>query len=315
MTVLVSTLAIGALVVLGLAWMFGDNRSTLPAASVAPSGSVSPDQLVLPSRGGMIGLPAGRFQMGSDATDLPDARPVHTVRVGGFRLDARHVTNRQFAAFIDATGYLTTAEQTGWSHVFDREPRAWQKVAGADWRHPAGPNSSIAGRDTCPVVQVSWFDAAAYAKWAGKRLPTEAEHEYAARAGLADAVFPWGSEERPEGNYLANYWQGRFAYEDLGRDGFRGLAPVAAFPPNRFGLYDMAGNVWSWCSDWYADDAYLRSPVANPSGPERGDERVLRGGSWQSAKNFRFGIRTAARWQAIPGYRSNHVGFRCAKNE
>jgi len=303
--------------VVGLAaWGFvrsiDENRPSGPAASMTPVKELARRWNSSVEDADMALIPAGRFEMGSRDEDVPDAHPVHNVFLDAFWLDTHAVTNRQFTSFIAATHYVTTAEQVGHASVFNRQIHGWRDVPGADWLHPNGPNSSVTGRDDYPVVQVSWFDATAYATWAGKRLPTEAEYEYAARAGRTDSIFPWGPEEWPNSRRMANYWQGQFPFVDLGRDGFRGLAPIGAFPRNGFGLMDMAGNAWCWCKDWYAADYYFSSPVRGPAGPDQGAERVLRGGSWLSAKNFRFGIRTSDRWHASPEYASNHVGFRCA---
>jgi formylglycine-generating enzyme required for sulfatase activity len=227
-------------------------------------------------------------------------------------MDHHEVTNQQFSEFVDQTGYITTAQQVGKAQVFDADKRRWSTVAGADWQHPEGPNSSLIGRQMQPAVQVSWHDARAYAAWAKKRLPTEAEWERAARGGLYDTDFPWGREETPGGRYQANYWQGWFPDTDRGVDGFVQLAPVGSFPPNRLGLHDMAGNVWEWCADWYGDTAYQASPTAQPRGPADGTERVLRGGSWLCAENYSPGIRVSTRHHAPPTQCSNHIGFRCA---
>jgi formylglycine-generating enzyme len=225
----------------------------------------------------MVWILAGRSWRGSD--EIPDARPIAEVEVDGFWMDRTEVTNAQFAAFVQATGCVTVAERppdpklfpeappellVPGSIVFDppdgpvdlRRPLSrWRYVPGADWRHPEGPGSTIEGRDDHPVVQVCWDDAVAYARWAGKRLPTEAEWEYAARGGMDRKPYVWGDALRPEGRWPANIWQGRFPVENTREDGFRSTAPVGSFPPNGFGLHDMAGNVWEWCSDWYRPDA------------------------------------------------------------
>ncbi len=263
---------------------------------------------------GMVRVPGGEFWMGNDYAGQLDQRPMHPVRIDTFWLDRCEVTNRQFAAFVAATGYRTTAEQIGQSHVFDPHAKAWRLCKGADWQHPLGPDSMILGREDDPVVHVSWHDAVAYARWAGKRLPTEAEWEYAARGGLFDADYPWGRTEKIDGRYQANAWQGWFPDEDLGRDGFRGPAPAGSFAPNRFGLCDMAGNVWEWCSDWYSADAYQRSGGENPRGPSEGRERVRRGGSWLCADNSSEGLCVSTRNSGSPRASSNHVGFRCARD-
>ncbi len=220
---------------------------------------------------GMVRIRAGRFQMGSDFTGATDQRPAHEVQVDEFWLDRHPVTNRQFAAFVAATGTMTTAEQAGQGHVFDRAQKWWVVVKGAQWRRPTGLASSIAGRDDQPVVQVSWYDAVAYARWADRWLPTEAEWEYAARGGLFDAEFPWGREETPGGEYRANYWQGIFPIEGEPLDGFAETSPVGAFPMNRLGMFDMAGNVWQWCGDWYSEVfiGSVGSPIRKGPRPAR----------------------------------------------
>jgi formylglycine-generating enzyme required for sulfatase activity len=198
----------------------------------------------------------------------------------------------------------------------------WKYVAGADWRHPDGPGSSIAGKEKHPVVQIAWEDAIAYAKWAGKRLPTEAEWEHAARGGLNGQPYVWGSEQMPGGKYEANLWQGSFPNENTGDDGFKTTAPVGSFPPNGYGLYDMAGNVWEWCSDWYRPDYYKSSPTLDPKGPETGfdpDEpnipkRVVRGGSYLCNDSYCGGYRASARMKAAPDTGMPHTGFRCVKD-
>ena len=281
-------------------------RGTGPIAQIAAPPPV-------PS--GAVRLPGGRFQMGSDYADQLDQRPARAVELHPFWIDPHPVTNRQFTAFVEATGYVTTAERAGRALVFDPAGRRWQLTPGAQWRHPSGPESSLAGRDDHPVVQVSWYDAVAYARSLGGRLPTEAEWEYAARGGLFDADYPWGRERVPAGVYLANDWQGWFPDEDRGLDGFVGIAPVGSFPPNRFGLYDTAGNVWEWCADWYAENAYERGDAVDPTGPTSGTERVRRGGSWLSAANTRDDIRVGTRSSAPPATATNHTGFRSARDE
>lgn len=262
----------------------------------------------------MVLLPGGTFRMGDDFATPADQRPAHDVSLPPLWFDRHEVTNRQFAAFVRAAGYLTTAETQDWASVFDRQKKSWVKRPGANWRHPSGPDSRIDGRDNFPVVQVSWYDAQAYAQWAGKRLPSEAEWEYAARAGIRGAAYPWGPQETIAGRYQGNYWQGWFPDKDLALDGFDGLAPVASFSPNRFGLYDMAGNAWEWCRDYYAADYYRSSPDAAPPGPEQGTDRVVRGGSWLSADSDGAAFRVAARGKRPPGSCSQDVGFRCVRN-
>ena len=261
--------------------------------------------------GRMVHVPGGTFRMGDDFSLHPDERPAHEVVVASFWMDEHEVTNRQFAEFVAQTGYITTAEARGWAFVFDRGAGQWVKRAGADWRHPGGPDTRLIGRDDYPVVQVSWYDAQAYAKWAKKRLPSEAEWEHAARAGLRDAHFPWGSDELVDGKYRANYWQGWFPDEDLAADGFDTLAPVKSFGPNRFGLYDVSGNVWEWCRDWYSEDYYADSLREDPRGPVECEMRVQRGGSWLSAENHCPGYKVTTRSKRPPEVCYQDVGFRC----
>jgi formylglycine-generating enzyme required for sulfatase activity len=260
-------------------------------------------------RDGMVHIEGGTFLMGSRGGPAYEG-PVHEVEVDAFWMDRHEVTVAEFARFVAATGHTTDAEAFGWSGVFDVKTGAWEKVDGADWRHPEGPGSGAA--DDEPVCQVSWRDAAAYARWAGKRLPTEAEWEFAARGGLSGKTYAWGDDLRPGGRPVANWWQGVFPGRDTGEDTFRGRAPVGSFPPNGYGLSDVAGNVWEWCADWYADDYYHTSPRKNPKGPEAGTERALRGGSWMCAENFCSNYRVAARSHATPDSGLNNLGFRCA---
>ncbi|MGI9429004.1 MAG: formylglycine-generating enzyme family protein [Bythopirellula sp.] len=273
-----------------------------------------PATIGLDTSAGMIRLPSGSLVMGSPRDADADAQPQHVVRLPSFWLDATPVTNQQFQRFVDRTGYETGAERRGRSLVFDRKQAEWREMIGVSWRHPDGPNSSLVGKQHYPVVHVSWHDAAAYAAWAGKRLPTEAEFEYAARGGLSDCSYPWGRQLTLGDGYLANGWQGHFPQGDSGQDGYRGPSPVAQFPPNRFGLYDMAGNVWNWCSDWYSADYYGASLAENPQGPASGSARVRRGGSWLSAVNYGGNLRIDYRDHAPPGESTNHMGFRCARS-
>ena len=258
----------------------------------------------------MVLIGGGTFLMGA-AEGMPYESPVHEVTLKAFWIDEREVTVAQFAEFVAATGYRTEAEKFGWSGVFNRATGEWEKVEGANWRHPDGPISQAAPDE--PVCQVSWQDAAAYATWAGKRLPTEAEWEYAARGGLVGKEYAWGDELRPGGRPVANWWQGRFPEGDTGEDGFTGRAPAGSFRPNGYGLYDMTGTVGEWCADWYAPDYYLQSVRDNPVGPGAGSERVIRGGSWMCAENFCSNYRVAARSQATPDSGLNNLGFRCAR--
>jgi sulfatase modifying factor 1 len=281
--------------------------------------------------------------MGSDYEPFGDARPIHPVDLDGFWIDRTPVTNARFARFVQATGYVTVAERkpdprdfpgappellVPGSIVFTPptgpvpldNPSAWWTYApGASWKHPEGPGSSIDDRQDHPVVQVSWDDAVAYAKWAGRRLPTEAEWEYAARGGLAQKPYAWGDEFQPGGRIMANTWQGRFPTENKREDGHARTSPVGTFPPNGFGLSDMAGNVWQWCSDWYRPDYYVRSPKANPKGPpdsldpmEPGvPKRVQRGGSFLCCDQYCSRYMPGGRGKGAADTGSSHVGFRC----
>lgn len=279
------------------------------------SGTSPASSTATQSTAGMIRIVGSTFLMGNVRPASDDQRPLHRVRLNTFWIDETLVTNRQFAKFVATTGHITSAEQRGTSLVFDTSVGGWLEIAFADWRHPRGPNSSIAGRDNYPVVHVSWHDAVAYAAWAGKQLPTEAQAEYAARGGLADRPYPWGNDLVPATGYHANFWQGWFPHSDGGNDGFRGTSPVDQFPRNPFGLYDMAGNVWCWCSDWYDADYYARSPIENPTGPRQGEERLRRGGCWLSSSNYGGGLRIGYRDHAPPSESTNHTGFRCVRNE
>lgn len=284
--------------------------------------------------GGMARIPAGQLPLGNHLVVTPAERPLPTLSIDEFWMDATEVTNRQFTEFVSATGHVTTAEREGKSAVFDFRERRWRETPGADWRHPTGENSSIAGRENYPVVQVSWADAAAYARWAGKRLPTEHEWEYAARGGLFDADYPWGRNETPGGAYRANAWQGWFPEKDRGADGFTDLAPVGSYPPNAFGLRDMAGNVWEWCADFYSTGSNagpsavsrLESTEPEPTPPrsdmkkqsgaggEQVERRIRRGGSWLCCENYSLGLRLSTRGSMPAQGRSNHVGFRCVSD-
>ncbi|MEY2491860.1 MAG: formylglycine-rating enzyme [Verrucomicrobiota bacterium] len=308
----------------------------------------------------MVWIPGGEFSMGSKingqgSCEMPmasdDTEPVHRVRVDGFWMDATAVTNEQFEKFVRATGYITIAERTPTKEEFPGAPAEnliagglvftptsrevslnnaydwWRYVKGADWRHPIGPQSDIKGTEKYPVVQIAYPDAEAYAKWAGKRLPTEAEFEFAGRGGLFGKVYPWGDEFRPNGKWMANTWQGKFPVKDTGEDGYAGVAPVAQFPANGYGLYDMAGNVWEWCSDWYRPDYYAQltksgDVAQNPHGPNTPfdpsepseKKRVQRGGSFLCNDQYcsRYMVGTRGKGEVNTG--SNHLGFRCVMN-
>lgn len=286
-------------------------RGPEPAAAATTPVATGPPRVQ--QHAGMTRIAAAQGVIGSSSSACGERQPAHVVQLDAFWIDTQAVTNDQFAAFTAATQYVTTAERRGASLVFDLERGAWLEVDGACWHSPEGPLSTLADRGNLPVVHVSWDDAARYARWAGKRLATEAEYELAARGGLIDNTYAWGnrlSAEAPEGNF----WQGRFPVADLGLDGFRGLAPVGRFPPNRFGLYDMTGNVWCWCSDWYAADYYFASPRQNPTGPTSGEARVLRGGSWLSTGGANSELAVSARGHAPPYHTAANVGFRCASD-
>jgi formylglycine-generating enzyme len=280
----------------------------------------------------MVLIDGGTFAMGSKDGN-PDELPVREVAISSFYLDRYEVTNDKFAAFVAATGYQTVAERAPRPEDFPGVPLeklkpgaavfqmgvGWQYVPGASWRHPEGPKSSIENRGDHPVVQVSWEDAAAYAKWAGKRLPTEAEWEYAARAGRT-ATYIWGDQPFDDNAPQANIWQGDFPRRNENSDGYLTTSPVGSFPSTSPGLFDMAGNVWEWCQDWYRPDAYAGGEAKDPNGPSNSfdpDEpeiakRVLRGGSFLCADCYCRGYRPSARMKSSPDTGLFHAGFRCA---
>lgn len=260
---------------------------------------------------GMVLVKGGSFQMGS-GDGMPDETPIHTVQIKSFLMDEDEVTVAEFAEFLQKTGYRTEAEKFGWLGVFQVEKEDWEKVDGADWRHPEGKNSEAKPDE--PVSQISWNDANAYAKWAGKRLPTEAEFEYAARGGLAGKTYAWGNELRPHGKPAANWWQGEFPTKNTIEDGFLRRAPVKSFAPNGYGLYDITGNVWEWTNDWYDENYYQKSPTDNPKGAEKGQEKVMRGGSWMCSENYCSNYRVAGRSKSTPDTGLNNLGFRCVKD-
>jgi len=283
---------------------------------VAPScRRAQPVRVVVPptplKKDGMVFINGGAFLMGTN-DGMPYEAPVHEVEVRAFWIDEHEVTVAEFAKFVAATGYRTDAEKFGWSGVLNLKKGEWEKVDRADWRHPDGPTSQPNTSE--PVCQVSWRDAAKYAEWAGKRLPTEAEWEYAARGGLAGKKYAWGDELRPGGKPVANWWQGNFPEQNTGEDGFTGRAPIGSFPANGYGLYDMAGNVWEWCADWYAEDCYVHTTRDNPTGPVSGKERVIKGGSWMCSENFCTNYRVAARSHATPDSGLDNLGFRCVRS-
>jgi formylglycine-generating enzyme required for sulfatase activity len=293
----------------------------------------------------MVWIGGGSFLMGSEEGQ-PDEKPVHEVTVSGFWMDRYEVTNEQFEKFIKATGYVTIAERKPKQEDFpDAPPEAlvpgaivftpppgdvplhnhmawWRYVPGANWRHPEGPGSDLKGREKHPVVQVAWFDAMAYAKWAGKRLPTEAEWEFASRGGKDKLTYTWGNEKTPDGKWLANIWQGKFPNGNTLQDGFKLQSPVGSFAANGYGLHDMAGNVWEWTSDWYMPDYYAKSPKQNPQGPQESYDpnepgvwkRITRGGSYLCTEAYCWGYRPAMRMKTSPDTGLNHTGFRCVRN-
>jgi formylglycine-generating enzyme required for sulfatase activity len=276
----------------------------------------------------LVAIPAGRFVMGTDdprGYSSDGEGPPHEVELGGYRIGSHAVTNAEFAGFVAATGHRTIAEELGTSFVFagllpdDFPPtRAvaaapwWREVHGADWRHPEGPQSSVTGRDSHPVVHVSWYDAVAFCGWAGVRLPTEAEWERAARGPEQGHHFPWGDDLEPDGQHRMNVFQGRFPGHDTGADGWVGPCPVGSFPPNGFGLYEVTGNVWEWCADWFGRDYYRHSPVASPPGPRSGESRVMRGGSYLCHASYCWRYRVDSRSSNTPDSSTGNIGFRVA---
>ena len=300
-------------------------RATAPqgaAARVANGGQAAATD---PAR--MVRLPGGEFLMGSDAEEGEPGdgeSPVRSVSLAPFQIDATAVSNRAFARFVEATGYVTMAEETGASFVFAGllpdefeatrgvlEAPWWREVRKACWSRPEGPGSSVDSRLDHPVVHVCWHDAMAYCAWAGKRLPTEAEWEYAARGGLAGRRYPWGDDLVPGGRHRCNIWQGVFPRHNARDDGFYGTAPVDAFEPNGFGLYNLCGNTWEWCADWFGID-HDSAPARSPAGPARGSRRVLRGGSYLCHESYCYRYRVAARSGNEPTATTGHMGFRCA---
>ncbi len=285
------------------------------------------------STAGMQKLDGGRFLMGTDNPEafLDDGEgPIRLVVLDSFYLDINPVTNQQFAEFVQATGYQTESEQFGWSFVFQghipterysalvkaRVPVApwWCQVEGADWKHPEGPESNIEARPEHPVVQVSWNDALAYCNWAGKRLPTEAEWEYAARGGLEQNIYPWGNELTPNGRHLCNVWQGEFPVNDLAEDGYAGTCPVEAFPPNGYGLNVITGNAWEWCADWFDPTHHIWATRTNPVGPRDGNSKVMKGGSYLCHKSYCNRYRVSARSSNTPDSATTHMSFRCVRD-
>jgi formylglycine-generating enzyme required for sulfatase activity len=319
-------------------------------------GIASPDTGVAPP--GMVRIPAGESAMGTDdLRSFPNERPSRRVRLDAFFMDMHHVTNAEFLRFAEETGYVTTAERPlEWEELKKQLPPGterpadlslepgtlvftpsirpvplndmrgwWRWIQGGCWKRPEGPGSDILGRMDHPVVQISWDDAAAYARWAGKRLPTEAEWEYAARGGLEKKRYPWGDEFMPGGKHMANTYQGIFPMRDDAKDGFAGTSPVGAFPANGYGLFDMAGNAWQWCADWYRPDTHAESAkqgcLPNPKGPDAGwdprepftPKRVVKGGSFLCHPSYCESYRPSARRGLPPDTGMGHTGFRCVR--
>jgi len=309
---------------------------------------------------GMVWVPGGRFVMGSeDASATHNEGPEYTVEVSGFWMDETEVTNAEFREFVEATGYVTVAERPiDWEELKKQVPpgtprppehmlqpgslifapphqavplddysRWWAWQTGANWRHPQGPGSNIEGKDNYPVVHIAYEDAQAYAEWAGKRLPTEAEWEYASRGGNANQPFAWGDELMPNGRYLANFFQGNFPYNNSGQDGFAGAAPVKSYKPNGYGLYDMIGNVWEWSADFYRPDTHAQNKLTgmavckNPTGPESSydpaepmaEKRVTKGGSFLCSQEYCSNYRPSARMATATDSGQEHLGFRCVQ--
>lgn len=333
----------------------GETRPSekVPAGSDRNTDSETPPLADDPRVRNMAWIPSGRFVMG-ELNTVPDEFPPHEVVMDGFWMDITEVTNRDFKAFVDATGYVTTAERPPELRSIqpgselenvqilpemnkpgsicslqlrsreDIDPSKgayswWQYVPGANWRHPEGPESDIANRMDHPVVHVSWLDAQEYCQWAGKQLPSEAQWEYAARGGRAGQTYPWGNELQLNGKWTHNIWQGEFPIEDKGEDGFTRTAPVRSFPPNDFGLFEISGNVWEWCADYYQPDYYAVSPQRNPRGPESSFDpqepgiikRVQRGGSFMCSDQYCVGYRVSARMKGEEDTGAFHTGFRC----
>jgi formylglycine-generating enzyme len=278
----------------------------------------------------MVNLEGGSFLMGSEdrfAYPGDGEGPVRQVTVSPFSIEAGAVTNEQFSEFVEETGFITDAERFGWSFVFagllpdDVPPTRgvasaqwWRQVEGASWSRPEGPQSDLESRADHPVVHVSWNDAEAYCEWAEARLPTEAEWEYAARGGLERKAFPWGDELEPGGEHRMNVWQGKFPHENTGQDGFLGTCPANAFPANGYGLHNMTGNVWEWCSDWFSKSFHTRDKRTNPQGPPRGERRSTRGGSYLCHASYCRRYRVAARNSLTPDSTTGNTGFRCVRD-
>ncbi|MDG2292602.1 MAG: SUMF1/EgtB/PvdO family nonheme iron enzyme [Phycisphaerales bacterium] len=343
-------------ITLAMSKLLGDEarrRGTQPSRSNASGQPIPwPDEVEsrnayapIPVPEGMTWIPGGTFVMGSSA-GYPEESPPHRVQVDGFFMDTHEVTNKEFAGFVEDTGYVTVAQRTPRAEDYPDAPadmlvpasavfthpetvtnlqdwsQWWALIPGAAWNRPEGPESDIKDRMDHPVVHIAWEDAAAYARWAGKQLPTEAQWEYAARGGKMNQIYPWGEDFQPDGRLMANTWQGRFPVGNTVADAYSGTAPTGTYPANAYGLHDMAGNAWEWCADWYADDWYDRSPQPNPTGPLQSDiidqhspdmpRRITRGGSYLCAPDYCSRYRVAARMPVTPDSSLGHLGFRCA---
>lgn len=279
----------------------------------------------------MVLIPGGEFLMGTDSPGIPadGEGPQRSVHIDPFYMDIQEVTNRQFQSFVNSTGHITEAEKFGDSFVFEgilseavkneinqavAAAPWWLPVKGANWRHPEGRDTSVADRLDHPVLHVSWADAVAYCSWLHKRLPTEAEWEFACRGGLKDRLYPWGNKLTPKGQHYANLWQGEFPSQNTGEDGFVKTSPVMSFPPNGFGLYDIVGNAWEWTADWWTVH-HTTDRQNNPKGPSSGSDKVKKGGSYMCHKSYCYRYRCAARSQNTPDSSSSNLGFRCVSQD
>ncbi|WP_206614411.1 formylglycine-generating enzyme family protein [Chitinophaga barathri] len=342
------------------------NGTAMPVSNRRNKFTATPDTRNWPAKPwpqGMHWVAAGDFKMGGVGHKArKDEFPAHKVQLGGFWIDATEITNAQFREFVSSTGYVTTAEKKPeWEQLKEQVPPGtprpddallvagalvftptpgpvklddwsqwWRYVPGADWRHPVGPSQDISNNheyDDHPVVQVSWYDAVAYCEWAGKRLPTEAEWEYACRGGLSEKEYAWGDEVTAGNRFMANLWQGGFPYENKVLDGYYGTSPVSSFPPNGYGLSDMIGNVWEWTADWYRNDSYTANAETtqciNPTGAKKsydpGDpyvpKKVVRGGSFLCDESYCSSYRPSARMRTDAYTGENHTGFRCVMTQ
>ncbi len=287
---------------IGIYFAFGRSDSLPPSLSIDSTEQDLPESIL---------VPGGLYVIGND-TGPRDSRPSRQIKLSPFAIDRTEVTNAMFAAFVEATGYRTDAERRGESLCFDNKSLSFVTQKDAHWRQPGGPGSSILGKEDYPVVHVSWYDANAYASWAGKSLPTEFQWEAAARGKSLGNSYPWNSEANVEPHERANLWQGEFPIHDQAKDGYHGLAAVGSFPTSTHGIYDLAGNVAEWTSSHYAADSYDGIAKENPTGPSRGEMRVVRGGSWLSSDQT--GTSEAHVWyrgKLTPETSNNFTGFRC----